>query len=117
AATPAPADLDLDFRPEASGWQNHASGARINIKRGKGVAISAWQLPAATKETVEIRPQVPGAELFVYVMEGGAEATVGGERHDAGAGVLLVVAPNAPALRLRPNAASVVLVLEAARVQ
>lgn len=116
APTPAPADMDLDFRPEASGWQPHASGARMNIKRGKGVAISAWQLPSSLKEPVEIRPQVPGAELFVYVLEGAVDAVVGGERHDAAGGVLLVIAPNAAAPRLRPTSASVVLVLEAARL-
>lgn len=117
AATPAPADMDLDFRPETSGWQNHASGARMNIKRGKGVAISAWQLPASTREAVEIRPQVPGAELFVYVLDGDVEATVGGDKYAASTNVLLVIAPNAPAPRVRTTGASTVLVLEAAKVQ
>ena len=113
---PAPDDMDLDFRPESSSWQRHGSGARINIKKGKGVAVSAWELPATMKGDVEVR-QIPSAETFVYVLDGSVDVSIGADRHAASAGVLLVAAPNAPAPRLSAKTASVVLIFEAARLQ
>lgn len=112
----APADMDLDFRPESPSWQRHASGARMNIKKGQGVAVSAWELPASLTEPVEILPQVPGAELFIYVLDGKIDVTVGADRYETQADVLMVIAPNAPAPRVRSTGTSTVLVFESARL-
>jgi quercetin dioxygenase-like cupin family protein len=117
APTPAPAGIDLDFRPESPSWQRHASGARINVKDGTGVAVSAWEFPAGLKAAVEIPPRVSGAEMFVYVLDGSVEAAVGADRHAASAGVLLVIAPDSPAPRVRATAAATLLIFEAARVR
>lgn len=117
APTPAPADMDLDFRLDSPGWQRHASGVRMHIKRGKGVAVSAWQFPSATKDPVAIRAQVAGAESFVYVLEGNVTAAVGGERHVAPAGTLLVIAPGSPGVQVSATGAALLLVLEAGKAQ
>ena len=114
--SPAPADMDLDFRPESPSWQRHSSGARMNIKRGKGVAVSAWELPATLTGAVDVPLQVQAAEMFLYVLEGNVDVSIGADRHAAPAGVLLVIAPNSPTPRLIAKAASVLLVFEAARL-
>lgn len=116
APNPAPADMDLDFRPESASWQRHVSGARMNVKRGKGVAVSAWEIPPALKDAVEIRPQVAAAETFLYVLDGAVDVSVGADRHQASAGVLLVVAAGSTAPRVSAKAASLVLIFEAARL-
>jgi quercetin dioxygenase-like cupin family protein len=117
APSPAPADMDLDFRPESRSWQRHASGARMNVKNGKAVALSAWELRATLKETVEIPPQVTAAETFLYVLDGNVDVAVGTDRHSASTGVLLVIAPGSAAPRVSAKATSTVLIFEAARLR
>jgi quercetin dioxygenase-like cupin family protein len=112
----APANMDLDFRSDSPSWRSHG-GARMNVKNGKGVAVSAWELPATLKDGVEVRPQVPAAETFLYVLDGNVDVSIGADQHTASAGVLLVIAPNSPAPRLSAKSASVVLIFEAARMQ
>lgn len=117
AATPPPAEsLDLDFRAESAAWQRLPGGARVNARKGIAAAVAAWEIPPSAKVPVDIRSQLPAAELFVYVIDGLVEARAGDVRHAAPAGILLVNPPGAPPLQVRSTGGgtSVLLVFEAA---
>lgn len=118
AATPPPAEsLELDFRAESAAWQRLPSGVRVNARKGIAAAVAAWEIPAPARVPIDIRPQLPAAELFVYVIDGVVEARAGDVRHAAPAGILLVNPPGAPPLQVRSTGggASVLLVFEAAK--
>lgn len=118
APTPPPAEsLALDFRPESATWQRLPGGARVNARRGVAAAVSAWEIPPSLKTPVDLRPQLPAAELFVYVLDGSVEARAGNDRHAASAGILLVNPPNALPLQVRSTApaTTVVLMFEAVK--
>lgn len=119
AAAPvtAPEGMDLDFRAESTTWRRLAEGIRVNSKKGVGAAVSAWEMSSAAKNAIDLRPQITGAEQFVYVFEGAVDVTVGAERHAAPAGTLLVIAPNATAQIRATGALSRLLVFEATKVQ
>jgi quercetin dioxygenase-like cupin family protein len=117
-ATPPPAEnLELDFRAESAAWQRLPSGARVNAKKGIAAAVAAWEIPASAKVPIDIRSQLPAAELFVYVIDGLVEARAGSDRHAASAGILIVTPPGAPPLQVRSTGGgtSVLLVFEAAK--
>lgn len=118
-ATPHPADsLELDFRPASAAWQSLANGARVKASQGIAAAVAAWEIPASAKVPIDIRSQLPSAELFVYVVDGAVEAGAGGVRHAAPSGILLVNPPGAPPLQVRSTAGtSVLLVFEAVKAR
>lgn len=114
----APDSMDLDFRSGSSTWQRVNDLVRVNVKKGAGVAVSAWQVSAGAKDNFVLRAQIPGSEQFIYLHEGAVELMIGGEKHAAAAGTLLVIAANSPTAQVRgTGAASVLLVFEATKVQ
>ncbi|HWI20933.1 MAG TPA: hypothetical protein VNT81_24430 [Vicinamibacterales bacterium] len=89
---------------------------RANVKKGIGAAVSAWQISAGAKAPFDLRPNIAGAEQFIYVLDGGVEITVGADRQVTAAGTLLVVAPGSTAVQVRTTGvAATLLVFEAAK--
>ena len=117
AAPVSPSDnLELDFRPESRTWQRQPSGVRTSASRGTAAAVAAWEIPASLTTPIEIPPQLPGAEVFAYVVEGAIDAQSQSGRHAAPAGTLLVNPPNASPLQVRSsNGTSILLIFEATK--
>lgn len=116
---PPPGGLALDFTPESTSWVRLPSGARVSDRKGSRSAVAAWEIPAGLTQPTEIGRQLPGAEQFLYVIEGGVEIQAGGERHAASPGTVIVNPPDGRPMQIaqRESRPAMVLVFEAARAR
>jgi quercetin dioxygenase-like cupin family protein len=109
----------LDFTSTSSDWERLSNGVRAKASTGKGVSVSAWQIPASATAPFDLQLHVPGAEQFAYIVSGAVEIGSGNERHQVKAGALLVNPPDSRPMQARAisTAAATLLVFEAAKTQ
>lgn len=115
-AVPVPAawPLHTDFSSASTGWEALGSGVRRKAVKGHRAAMAVWRIPGSATTDFDLSLQLPGAEQFIYVVEGRAQFSRGTYRAEGSPDVLVVSGPNAPPVRARSTGQpAVVLVLEA----
>lgn len=103
AALPVPAgrQVAFDFGSSSPGWQAIAKGVRMHASTGGTTAISAWEFATSADEEIPLRVLLPGAEQFVYVVNGVVEATSEARRFAVNSGALAVNPLGGQPLRIR----------------
>jgi len=118
-ALPVPQDRQVafDFSSTSAGWRTIAAGVRMQASAGSTTAISAWEFLPTAKGSVDLRLVLPGAERFVYVVDGAVQASADTTRLVAKAGALLVSASGASPVRVERQGSqpALLLVFEARR--
>lgn len=115
---PDPARMTLDFSRESGDWERLPNGTRVKSATGKGVAVSAWEVSKSATRFFDLRLHVPGAEQFVFVLDGAVEARSGDQYRSAPTGALVVNPPNSRPLQIaaKGQAGATVLVFEATKL-
>jgi quercetin dioxygenase-like cupin family protein len=110
--------LSADFSTASAGWETLPNGARVKVLTGKMSALAVWEVPAAARDFFDLSLHVPGAEQFVYSVEGRVEAGQAKSRYPMVPGTLLVNAPDSRPLRVRATAPgrAVLVVFEATNI-
>lgn len=113
---PIPEGLKVSesFASGSGGWRSEA-GARWKALTGNTASVTVWELPRTAKV---IDPTAgPGAERFLYVIDGALTiAADGAVTREAGREMLIIVAPSARGVRVLPSAQGARLAVFAANV-
>jgi quercetin dioxygenase-like cupin family protein len=114
-SVPPGRQVAFDFGSSSPGWQAIAKGVRMHARTGGTTAISAWELASTVQDAITLRLLLPGAEQFVYVVDGVVEATSEARRFAMRSGALLVNPSGGQPLRLgrQGNQPALLLVFEA----
>lgn len=115
-ALPVPAawPLHTDFSPASAGWEAHGSGVRRKAVKGHRAALALWRIPGSATSDFDLSLQLPGAEQFVYVVEGRVHLSRDAHGADGSPDALIVSGPDATPVRAKSTGQpAVVLVLEA----
>lgn len=105
----------FDFGSSSPGWQAISTGVRMHASTGGATAISAWEFASTAQDVTTLRLLLPGAEQFVYVVDGVVEATSEARRFPMKSGALLVNPSGGQSLRIerQGNQPALLLVFEA----
>ena len=109
--------VGFDFGTLPSGWQTIINGIRMQARTGSTTAIASWELLPTAQDSVDLRLLLPGAERFIYVVEGAVEVTADTRSVVVSPGALLVSASGGSPLRVRRQGSqrAMLLVFEARR--
>lgn len=107
----------FDFGSASPGWQGIAKGVRLHASTGGTTAMSAWEFAPTADDAIPLRLLLPGAEQFLYVVNGVVEATSEAGRVAVKSGALLVSPSGGQPLRIgrQGDQPALLLVFEARR--